>query len=128
MKLLIPMLLIALAASTLASPQASADSYRQITMQEAVALMAAQEGYAIVDVRTAQEYESGHIPGAINIPNETIFQDSIPELPDKQQLLLVYCRSGNRSRQAAAKLAALGYSNVAEFGGIHAWPGEIVIP
>ena len=89
-------------------------------------MMKAQEGYIILDVRTVQEYESGHIPGAICIPNETISDAEIPQLPDKDQLILVYCRSGNRSKQAAAKLARLGYKNIVEFGGIGAWPGEIV--
>ena len=95
-------------------------------MQEAIDLMAAETGYVILDVRTVQEYESGHIPGAVCIPNETIGTADIPELPDKNQLILVYCRSGNRSRQASAKLANLGYTNIVEFGGINAWPGEIV--
>ena len=67
-----------------------------------------------------------HIPGAVNIPNEAIGTDEIPELPDKDQLILVYCRSGNRSKQASQKLAELGYSNVLEFGGINSWPGEVV--
>ena len=67
-----------------------------------------------------------HIPGAVNIPNETIAAEEIPELPDKDQLILVYCRSGNRSKQASEKLAALGYTNVVEFGGINSWPGETV--
>ena len=68
----------------------------------------------------------GCIPDAINIPNETIGTEDIPELPDKDQLILVYCRSGNRSKQASEKLAALGYTNIVEFGGINDWPGETV--
>ena len=67
-----------------------------------------------------------HIPGAINIANESIGTEDISELPDKEQLILVYCRSGNRSKQASEKLAKLGYTNVAEFGGINDWPGETV--
>ena len=108
------------------APKASADSYRQVSMQEAMELMASENSLIILDVRTVAEYESGHIPGAICIPNETIVSTEIPELPDKNQLILVYCRSGNRSKQAAGKLTKLGYTNVVEFGGIHSWPGEIV--
>ena len=78
------------------------------------------------DVRTAQEFADKRIPDAINIPNETIGTEDIPELPDKDQLILVYCRSGNRSKQASEKLAALGYTNIVEFGGINDWPGETV--
>ena len=99
-------------------------SYRQITMDEAVAMMEEEEGYIILDVRTAAEFDEKHIPGAINIPNEAIGTDAIPELPDKDQLILVYCRSGNRSKQASEKLMKLGYTNVVEFGGIIDWPGE----
>lgn len=95
-------------------------------MQEAADLMEKETGYVILDVRTRQEYDSGHIPGAILIPNETIGTDELPELPDKDQLILVYCRSGNRSRQASDKLVKLGYTNVVEFGGINSWPGEVV--
>ena len=77
-------------------------------------------------MRTAQEFASGHIPGAALLPNETIGTEDIPLLPDKDQLILVYCRSGNRSKQAAEKLAQLGYTNIVEFGGINSWTGEIV--
>ena len=101
-------------------------SYRQITMDEAVAMMEKETGYIILDVRTVQEFQEKHIPGAINIPNEEIGDSQIPQLPDKDQLILVYCRSGNRSKQASEKLAALGYTNVVEFGGINSWPGETV--
>ena len=101
-------------------------SYRQITMDEAIAIMEEETGYLILDVRTPEEFRDKHIPGAVNIPNETIGSDEIPELPDKDQLILVYCRSGNRSKQAAEKLAALGYTNITEFGGINDWPGETV--
>ena len=73
-----------------------------------------------------EEFAEKHIPGATNIPNETIGTNEIPELPDKDQLILVYCRSSNRSKQASEKLAALGYTNIVEFGGIHDWPGETV--
>ena len=84
------------------------------------------KNYIILDVRTIAEYNEGHIPNAICIPNETIGSNTISELPDKEQLILVYCRSGNRSKQASEKLAKLGYSNIYEFGGISDFPGEIV--
>lgn len=100
--------------------------YRQVTTEEAVNIMQTEENYVILDVRTAQEFASGHIPGAALLPNETIGTEDIPLLPDKDQLILVYCRSGNRSKQAAEKLAQLGYTNIVEFGGINSWTGEIV--
>ena len=100
--------------------------YRQVTTEEAANIMQTEENYVILDVRTAQEFASGHIPGAVLLPNETIGTEDIPLLPDKDQLILVYCRSGNRSKQAAEKLAQLGYTNIVEFGGINSWTGEIV--
>ncbi|MBO6055122.1 MAG: rhodanese-like domain-containing protein [Oscillospiraceae bacterium] len=100
-------------------------SYQQITQEEAKVIMAEQTGYQIVDVRRADEFSLGHIPGAICIPNETIRYDMPEELPDPDQMLLIYCRSGRRSKEAAQKLADLGYSNVLEFGGIITWTGEI---
>ena len=75
-------------------------------------------------MRTQEEYEAAHIPGAICIPNETIGGEEIPELPDKEQLIMVYCRSGNRSKQASGKLVKLGYTNIVDFGGINSWTGE----
>ena len=102
------------------------EGYKRITMDEAAVLMQKEEGYILLDVRTKAEYESGYIPGAINIPNETIGTEDIPELPDKEQLIMIYCRSGNRSKQAAEKLAAQGYTNIVEFGGINDWTGETV--
>ena len=104
----------------------SKTSYRQITADEAAQMMQEETGFVLLDVRTQEEYASGHIPGAICIPNETIGSEEIPELPDKDQLILVYCRSGNRSKQASQKLAEQGYTNVVEFGGINGWTGEIV--
>ena len=101
-------------------------SYTQISMKEAVAMMATEENYIILDVRTAEEFAEKHIPNAINIPNETIGSEEIEELPDKNQLILVYCRSGNRSKQASEKLVALGYTNIYEFGGIIDWTGKTV--
>ena len=111
-----------------ASPEESGGkiNYQQVTAAEAVSLMDTEEEYIILDVRTREEYENEHIPGAICIPNETIGAKEIPELPDKNQLILVYCRSGNRSKQAAEKLAALGFTNIVEFGGIIDWPGDTV--
>jgi rhodanese-related sulfurtransferase len=105
---------------------AEAPAYQQIGMSEAVERMAQESGYILLDVRTAEEFRDKHIPGAINIPNESIGTAEIPELPDKAQRIFVYCRSGNRSKQASEKLAQLGYTNVVEFGGINDWPGEVV--
>lgn len=102
------------------------NSYRQISTSEAAALMEKETDYIILDVRTQAEYAQAHIPGAVCIPNETIGDEEIPELPNKDQLILVYCRSGNRSKQASEKLVNLGYTNVAEFGGINSWTGETV--
>ena len=124
MKKLLPIFITTLLLVGCAVPAEQEISYRQITMDEAVAMMEEEEGYIILDVRTAAEFDEKHIPGAINIPNEAIGTDAIPELPDKDQLILVYCRSGNRSKQASEKLVKLGYTNVVEFGGIIDWPGE----
>lgn len=101
-------------------------SYRQINMEEAAEMMEKESGYIILDVRTPEEFAEKHIPGALNIPNEAIGTEEIPELPDKQQLIFVYCRSGNRSKQASEKLVAQGYTNIVEFGGINDWTGETV--
>ena len=101
-------------------------SYRQISMTEAITMMEQESNYIILDVRTPEEFASGHIPKAINIPNEVIGTSEIPKLPDKDQLILVYCRSGNRSKQASEKLVALDYTNIVEFGGINSWTGDIV--
>ena len=101
-------------------------SYTQISMDEAVTMMEEETDYIILDVRRPDEFADKHIPNAINVPNETIGEDEIPELPNKDQIILVYCRSGNRSKQASKKLAALGYTRVYEFGGINDWKGETV--
>ena len=103
-----------------------ARSYTQISQEEARQMMEQDGTQVIVDVRTEEEYASGHIPGAICIPNESIGKDQPEELPDLDQIILVYCRSGNRSKQAAQKLFDMGYTNVYEFGGIIDWTGEIV--
>ena len=124
-KKLLPVLLAVLLLAGCAAP-AEETTYRQISMDEAITIMEEESGYIILDVRTPEEYAEKHIPGAINVANETIGTDAIPELPDKDQLILVYCRSGNRSKQASEKLVALGYTNIVEFGGIIDWPGETV--
>jgi len=125
MKKILPVLLVALLLVGCAAP-AEEITYRQVNMDEAITMMEEESGYIILDVRTPEEFAERHIPEAINIPNETISTEEIPELPDKDQLILVYCRSGNRSKQASEKLAALGYTNIVEFGGINDWPGETV--
>ncbi len=101
-------------------------SYKQITQDEAKEMMEKDDGHVIVDVRTIDEYKSGHIPEAINIPNEGIGSEQPDELPDLEQIILIYCRSGNRSKQASEKLAKIGYTNIYEFGGINDWTGETV--
>ena len=101
-------------------------SYTQITQEEARGIMETNPGCIILDVRRKDEYDSGHIPGAVLLPNEDI-TDRMPDaLPDPGQCILIYCRSGNRSKDAAQKLADLGYTQVYEFGGINTWTGEIV--
>ena len=102
------------------------DSYTQIDQETAKLMMDLNDGHVIVDVRRQDEYDEGHIPGAICIPNESI-TDSMPsELPDLEQIILVYCRSGRRSKEAAQKLFDMGYTNVFEFGGIIDWTGEVI--
>lgn len=126
-KIAIPVLLaLALVLTGVTNFAPKTTGYRQVTTEEAVNIMQTEENYVILDVRTAQEFASGHIPGAVLLPNETIGTEDIPLLPDKDQLILVYCRSGNRSKQAAEKLAQLGFTNIVEFGGINSWTGEIV--
>ena len=122
----IPILMALLLLSGCAAQVQKEQSYRQINMGEAIAMMEAENDYIILDVRTPEEFSEKHIPGAINVANETIGSEEIPELPDKDQLILVYCRSGNRSKQASEKLVALGYTNIVEFGGINDWPGEVI--
>lgn len=102
-------------------------NYTQISMDEAKKIFEsdAEGTYIILDVRRADEFADGHIPGAINVANESIGIEFPAELPDKNQTIYVYCRSGNRSKQAAEKLVKLGYSNIIEFGGIIDWAGEI---
>ena len=98
--------------------------YVTITAEEAKQIMDSEEGYIILDVRTQEEYDQGHIPGAIVIPHEEIAEKAEEVLTDKNQLILVYCRSGRRSKIAAEALVELGYTNIKEFGGIIDWPYE----
>lgn len=111
--------------STPVSSSNQKKSYTKISQDEAKKMMEKDDGHVIVDVRREDEFASGHIPGAVLIPNESIGTDKPAELPDPDQIILVYCRSGNRSAQASQKLADLGYTNVFDFGGIMTWTGEI---
>ena len=99
--------------------------YVNITAEEAKQIMDSEEGYIILDVRTQEEYDQGHIPGAIVISHEKISEKAEEVLTDKDQLILVYCRSGRRSKIAAEALVELGYTNIKEFGGIIDWPYEV---
>ena len=128
MKKLIPIFLSALMFTGCAGAGNQTNTYRQISMDDAVAMMAQETGYVILDVRRPDEFAAGHIPNAINVPNETIGASEIPELPDKNQLIMVYCRSGRRSKEASEKLVKLGYTNIVEFGGILDYTGETVKP
>lgn len=102
-------------------------NYTQISQDEAMEMMKADDGHIIVDVRRLDEYELGHIPGAILIPNESIGTARPEELPDLDQIILIYCRSGKRSKQASQKLFEMGYTNIYEFGGINTWTGDITL-
>ncbi|MBS5433381.1 MAG: rhodanese-like domain-containing protein [Firmicutes bacterium] len=99
--------------------------YMSITAEEAKERMDEEADYIILDVRTEEEYAAGHIPGAVLLPDYEVSKKAESLLPDKAQLILVYCRSGRRSKLAAETLAALGYTNVKEFGGIIDWPYEV---
>jgi len=129
MKRILPILLIMLfvlsGCSSVKEEQNKA-GYKQISQEEAKEMMGRDDGHVIVDVRRQDEYDAGHIPGAILIPNESIGHGAPEALPDYDQVILIYCRSGNRSKQASEKLAAMGYTNIYEFGGINTWTGEIV--
>ena len=125
LKRILTLFLSTILLSSCVSNGGSANSYRQISMDEAAQMMKNESGYIILDVRRPDEYAEGHIPGAINLPNEDIGTAEIPKLPDKAQLILVYCRSGRRSKEASEKLVKLGYTNIVEFGGILDWKGEI---
>ena len=114
--------------STVSSEEETANptpvGYRQISQEEAQRMMETEKDYIILDVRTPEEFAEGHIPGAICISHDNIPTDNIPELPDKDQLIMIYCRSGRRSKLAAEQLVAQGYTDVVEFGGINTWQGE----
>ena len=114
-----------LALALLLTACAQAASYEQITQEEAKQIMDTTNGYILLDTRTQEEYDQSHIPGALLIPHTEIAERAEEELPDKDQVILVYCRSGNRSKQASEVLAELGYTNVKEFGGINSWPYEV---
>ena len=103
----------------------NSSSYQQVDAETAKKLMDTEDDYVILDARTQAEYDKGHIPGAILIPHDTVTTAAEDALPDKGQLILVYCRSGNRSKQASQTLVDLGYTNVVEFGGINSWPYEV---
>ena len=120
------MVCLLLAALLLMSAAVAEPTFQQITQEEAARILEEETEYILLDVRTPEEYDEGHIPGAINLPNETIGEGELPELPELDQMILVYCRSGRRSKEAAGKLAALGYTQVLEFGGIMTWTGEVV--
>lgn len=100
--------------------------YTSINMAKAWEIFKTEGDYLIVDVRRPDEFAAGHIPNAINVPNETISDVEPAELPDKKQVIYVYCRSGRRSKEASEKLVALGYTHIIEFGGIISWPGAVV--
>ena len=124
---LIPIILSALMLTGCTGADNSTNNtYRQISRAEVVTMMAEEPGHIVLGVRRADEFATGYIPSAINVANESIGTDEIPELPDKDQLIMVYCRSGRRSKEAAEKLVKLGYTNIVEFGGILDWKGETV--
>ena len=120
------MLFISLSLFSLNSCGDSAVDYEQITAAEAKMIMDTEQDYIIIDARTDEEFAAGHIEGAILIPEYEIADRAEKELPDKDALILVYCRSGRRSKIASEELIKLGYANVKEFGGIIDWPYEIV--
>lgn len=125
-RFLIMLLTLALPFGCVGCSNGGSATYEQISGAEAKALMDSESGYIIIDARTQEEYDEGHIPGAILIPEYEIADRAEKELPDKDQLILVYCRSGRRSKIAAEELVKLGYTNVKEFGGIIDWKYEIV--
>lgn len=128
MKRILPLILVLLLVLTgcgKTDPDEQNDSYEKISMSEGIKRMESDEDYILLDVRRADEFEAGHIPGAVNLPNEEIGREDIPSLPDKEQTIYIYCRSGNRSKQAADKLLALGYTSLIEFGGIIDYTGEL---
>ena len=126
---LIIMLLISLSLFGLTAcdgENGKASTYEQITAEQAKTIMDTEKDYVIIDARTEEEFAEGHIENAILIPEYEIATRAEEELPDKEQLILVYCRSGRRSKIASEELVKLGYTNVKEFGGIIDWPYETV--
>ena len=121
MKRMIPLLLALLLLTGCGGNDADG-SYQPITQEEAKEMMDTQE-VIILDVREQDEYDSGHIPGAVLLPVGSIYEDTAAEvIPEKDSIVLVYCRSGNRSKTSSSALAELGYTNIYEFGGINTWP------
>ena len=125
MKLLLAFALTAMLLTACGQNNHQETVYMNITAEEAKKIMDTQQGYVILDVREQAEYDQGHIPGAIVIPHGEIEAKAEAALPDKDQLILVYCRSGRRSKIAAEALVKLGYTNIKEFGGILDWPYEV---
>ena len=125
-RFLLMLLTLALPFGCVGCSDGGSATYDQISGAEAKALMDSESGYIIIDARTQSEYDEGHIPGAILIPEYEIADRAEKELTDKDQLILVYCRSGRRSKIAAEELVKLGYTNVKEFGGIIDWKYDIV--
>ncbi len=126
---LIIMLLISLSLfgmTACSGENGKASTYEQITAEQAKTIMDTEKDYIIIDARTKEEFAEGHIENAILIPEYEIANRAEKELPDKEQLILVYCRSGRRSKIASEELVKLGYTNVKEFGGIIDWPYEVV--
>ena len=113
-------------AATQEAAEAPKAEYRQLTAEQAKARMDSGDEVIILDVRTPEEYAQGHIPGAVLLPVSNITSDALELLPDKSAEILVYCRSGNRSRQAANALVDMGYTAVYDFGGIGSWPYDVV--
>ena len=126
MKRIIFLLLVVMLLAACAQEETKQEAvYMNITAQEAKEIMDRESGYVILDVRTREEYDQGHIPGAIVISHEEVADKAEETLTDKDQLILVYCRSGRRSKIAAEALVELGYTNILEFGGILDWPYEV---
>lgn len=124
MKRILPLFFSLLLLFTGCGGRAADNSYQQITQEEAKEMMDTQE-VIVLDVREQNEYDSGHIPGAVLLPVGTIDEDTAAAvIPEKDSTVLVYCRSGNRSKTASSVLAELGYTNIYEFGGINTWPYE----
>ncbi len=124
---LLCMLMLCVGCGKDAEDEVQTPVYSSITMQDAATLLESENDYIVLDVRTEQEYFSGHIPGALCIPNESIDETIEAVLPDKDQVIFVYCRSGNRSKEASEKLVNLGYTQVVEIGGVKDWPGELIV-